>query len=57
MEENFTLPPGLYEKVDTNETLKNTLSSKVMLDITIDDITMRTNLTFQTTKNKELKLG
>ena len=29
MEEFFTSPAGLYEAVDTNETLKNILSSKV----------------------------
>ena len=41
----YTLPPGLYEVSDINLMLKSLLPDKVKVDITIDDIRLRSNLT------------
>ena len=52
-EEDFSLPPGIYEVVCIIESLKNILSSKLLLDIIVDDITMRPTLTLETQKDDE----
>ena len=49
----FTLRPGFSEVVNINETLQNFLPSIIFVDITVDEITRRTNLTLQTTENEE----
>ena len=55
-EELFTLPPVIYEVAHTNKTLKIFSPSKILLDITIDDITMETILTMLITRNDDIKL-
>ena len=55
-EEISTLPPGVYGEVDNNEALKNFLPIFLLLVITIDNFTMRTNLAKNTTKKEEAKL-
>ena len=34
----YTLPPGVYEVVDLNNTLKNVLPNNVKVNVTIDDV-------------------
>ena len=53
-EELFALSSGNYEVADINETTKNIWPS-TLVDIKLDDTTMRTNLTIQSTKNEESK--
>ena len=55
--ESFTLQPGIYEVAEVNKTLKNFLSSNLLVDVTVDDNTMRTKLTIQTAKNEESKFN
>ena len=50
-EEFLTLPPGMYEVVDINETLKDFFSSNTLVDSTVDDIKVRTNSTIETKRN------
>ena len=54
-EEFDTLPPEKNKFADLNETSKDILPSNILLDITIDDITKRANLTVQRSKNEDLK--
>ena len=41
----YTLPPGMYEIIDINFMLKSSLSKEVKVNITIDDIRLKSNLT------------
>ena len=41
----YTSPPGIYKTSDTNLMLKSLLPDEVKVDITIDDIRLRSNLT------------
>ena len=41
----YTLPPGIYEVSDNTLMLKSLFSNEVKIDITIDDIRLRSNLT------------
>ena len=40
----YSLIPGVYEVIDLNTTLKHTLPDNVKLNITIDDIKLKSNL-------------
>ena len=40
----YSLNPGIYEVVDLNNTLKNILPNNVKVNITIDDIRLKSNL-------------
>ena len=40
----YSLNPGIYEGVDLNNTLKNILPDNVKVNITIDDIRLKSNL-------------
>ena len=40
----YSLNPGIYEGVDLNNTLKHILPDKVKINITIDDIRLKSNL-------------
>ena len=40
----YSLNPGIYEVIDLNNTLKNILPANVKVDITIDDIRLKSNL-------------
>ena len=40
----YSLPPGIYEVVDLNNTLKYVLPDNVKVSITIDDIRLKSNL-------------
>ena len=40
----YSLNPGIYEIVDLNNTLKHTLPDNVKVNITIDDISLKSNL-------------
>ena len=40
----FSLNPGIYEIVDLNNTLKYILPDNVKVDVTIDDIRLKSNL-------------
>ena len=40
----YSLNPGIYEVVDLNNTLKHTLPDNVKVNITIDDIRLKSNL-------------
>ena len=40
----YSLDPGIYEVVDLNNTLKNILPNNVKVNITIDDIRLKSNL-------------
>ena len=55
-EEIFTIPPGVFEVVDTNENLKTISPSILSVVTTTEDITLKGNLTIHTTRNKELKI-
>ena len=46
----YTLPPGVYEISDLNLILKSLLLDEVRVNITIDDIRLRSNLTTAETK-------
>ena len=48
----YTLPPGVYEFMDINFMLKSLLPKEVKLNITIDDITLKSNLA----TNKTIRL-
>ena len=39
----YTLVQGIYEKIDVNWILKPLLPSKLEVNVTIDDITLRSN--------------
>ena len=45
----YTLPPGIYEVVDINTTLKFLLTDFVKVSITIDDFRLKSNLNFHRT--------
>ena len=58
----YTLPPAIYETSDINLMLKWLLPGKVKVNIKIDDIRLRSNLTINKTirftkKNLCRKLG
>ena len=40
----YSLNPGIYEVIDLNNTLKHILPDNVKIDITIDDIRLKSNL-------------
>ena len=40
----YSLNPGIYEVVDLNNTLKHILLDNVKVNITIDDIKLKSNL-------------
>ena len=40
----YSLDPGIYEVIDSNNTLKHILSDSVKVNITIDDIRLKSNL-------------
>ena len=40
----FSLDPGIYEIVDLNNTLKHYLPNNVQVNVTIDDIRIKSNL-------------
>ena len=40
----YSLNPGIYEVVDLNNTLKHILPDNVKVNITIDDIRIKSNL-------------
>ena len=50
----YTLPPGIYEVTDINTTLKSLLPKEVKVNITIDDVRIKSNLTNLTT-NKTIR--
>ena len=52
----FTIPPGVFEVVDTNENLKTISPSILSVVTTTEDITLKGNLTRQTTRNKDIKI-
>ena len=39
----YSLNPGIYEVVDSNNTLKNILSDNVKVSVTIDDVRLKSN--------------
>ena len=41
----YTLPPGMYKIIDINFKLKSLLPKEVKLNITIDDIRLKSKLT------------
>ena len=41
----YTLPPGIYEISDINSILKSSLPDEVKVNVTIDDIRLKSNLT------------
>ena len=45
----YSLDPGIYEVVDLNNTLKHILPNIVRINITIDDIRLKSNLKFNQT--------
>ena len=45
----YTLPPGMYEFIDINFMLKSLFPKSVKVDITIDDIRLKSDLTSQKT--------
>ena len=45
----YSLDPGIYEIVDLNNTLKHILPDNVKVNITIDDIRLKSNLKFNLT--------
>ena len=45
----YSLNPGIYEVVDLNNTLKHILPDNVKVNITIDDIRLKSNLKFNQT--------
>ena len=47
----YTVPPGIYEITDVNLMLKSLLPNDVKVEITIDDIRLRSNLG----KNKTIR--
>ena len=47
------LSTGTYEVVDINQSLKNILPSNFLVDFTIHDTTLRTNLTMPTIRKGE----
>ena len=49
----YTQEPGIYENSDNIFMSKNLLPSEVKIDITIDDITLKSNLT----TNKSTRLA
>ena len=40
----YSLNPGIYEVIDLNDTLKHILPDNVKVNITIDDIRLKSNL-------------
>ena len=52
----YTLALGIYEINDLNLTIKSLLPNKVKVNITIDDIRLRSKLTTNRTKSFTLKL-
>ena len=40
----YSLNPGIYEVIDLNNTLKHILPDNVKVNITIDDIRLKSNL-------------
>ena len=47
----YTLPVGIYEIIDNNSTIKSLLPNDVKVNITIDDIRLKSKLT----TNKTIK--
>ena len=45
----YTLPPGIYEIIDNNFMLKSLFPKQVKVDITIDDVRLKSNLTINKT--------
>ena len=52
----YTLPPGTYESSDPNLLLKSLLPNDEKVLIAIDDIRLRSNLTFNKAKSSLNKL-
>ena len=48
----YKLPPGMYEIIDINFLLKSLLPKEVKVDITVDDIRLKSSLT----TNKTIKI-
>ena len=40
----YSLPPGIYEVVDLNNSLKYILPDNVKVSVTIDDVRLKSNL-------------
>ena len=53
----FTLPPLVYEVVDTKNTFENVSTSNIIFDIRINGITMSKDQTIQTTGDDEPKIN
>ena len=51
----YSLNPGIYEVIDLNNTLKHILPNNIKVNITIDDIRLKSNLKINQTERSLLK--